>query len=71
MELKLFHCVVHRHNDHKGFHATVLAFDKVEAEEYLHQEVKNYLPGVPLDRIDITELVGPFKSGRVLCRVIL
>ena len=71
MELKLFHGVVHRHTDHKGFHTTVLAFDKVEAEEYIHREVRNYLPAAPLSRIDITESTGPFESGTVLCRVIL
>ena len=71
MELKLFYGLVPRGTDHKGFHVTVLSFDKVEAQEYIEDEVKNFLPDVPLHKLEITEISGPFKSGTVLCRIIL
>lgn len=71
MELKLFYGLVRRHKDHTGFHVTILAFDKVEAMEYIQNEVKQFLPDVSFNKIEITEITGPFKSGRVICRIIL
>ena len=72
MELNLFRGVVRKSlPDWNGMHILVLALDKVEAIDYIQQTVRDTLGRVPTSKILISQVDGPFKSGRLLVKLVM
>ncbi len=73
-QLKLFRGTLNSNpsiNGHQGCHILVLAIDKEEAKAYIQAELRRaHFDKTVRAKVAVSEVVGPFVSGRVLCRIV-